>query len=89
MQVGARGGRGRNRGQQNRRLQDRGQQDDGENDAEQDAEDFQWSSIHTSDAEIENEDFPFLEDQGLSVRIDPNSNELAFLELYLTNCERN
>ena len=33
----------------------------------------------------ENDDFLFLENEGLNVRLDPNSSELDFLELYLTD----
>lgn len=46
--------------------------------------DLEWTNVNISAEVTENEDFPFLEEQGLNIRLDPNSSELDFLELYLT-----
>eukprot|EP00111_Clytia_hemisphaerica_P021996 TCONS_00064679-protein len=47
--------------------------------------DLDWTNIELDQEVTENDDFLFLENEGLNVRLDPNSSELDFLELYLTD----
>ena len=74
---GRRGGR-RGRGQRGQAIDDNDEMEDPEGDLE-------WTNIDIEEEATENEDFLFLEDEGLNIRLDPNSSELDFLELYLTD----
>ena len=50
-----------------------------------DLRDIIWENIAVVDDEELNQDFPFQEDSGLTVRMPTDSNPLDFLQLYLTD----
>ena len=80
--VRRRGGRGARGRRQSRGVANADQPADNIDDPEGDLD---WTNIELDEEVTENDDFLFLENEGLNVRLDPNSSELDFLELYLTD----